>query len=98
MSVLGVILVRKFPAFSRIRTECEKFSPNAGKCGKNADQNNFEYEVSLYSVRMCENAGKIRTRITPNTDSFCAVDVLGYFCGSDHGKGVRNLQKLENLI
>ena len=26
-----------------------------------------------YSVRVRENAGKIRTRITPNTDTFCAV-------------------------
>ena len=40
------------PHFSRIRTEYgaipsteypSVFSPNAGKCGKNADQNNFEY-------------------------------------------------------
>ena len=29
--------------------------------------------ISLYSVRMWENPGKIRTRITPNTDSFYAV-------------------------
>ena len=29
--------------------------------------------ISPYSVRIRENAGKIRTRITPNTDSFYAV-------------------------
>ena len=29
--------------------------------------------ISLYSVRMRENAWKIRTRITPNTDTFYAV-------------------------
>ena len=27
-----------------------KFSPNAGKCGKNADQNNSEYGLFLRSV------------------------------------------------
>ena len=32
-----------------------------------------EYGVSPYSVRMRENAGKMRTRITPNTDTFYAV-------------------------
>ena len=34
---------------------------------------------SPYSVRMRENAGKTRTRITPNTDTFCAVLVIDYF-------------------
>ena len=29
--------------------------------------------ISPYSVRMQENAGKVRTRITPNTDNFYAV-------------------------
>ena len=29
--------------------------------------------VSAYLVQMREDAGKMRTRITPNTDSFCAV-------------------------
>ena len=29
--------------------------------------------ISLYSVRMRENAEKTRTRITPNTDTFWAV-------------------------
>ena len=51
---LGVILVHFFPAFSCIRTEHGEilriFSPNAGKCGKNADQNNSEYEHFLRSV------------------------------------------------
>ena len=31
---------------------------------------------SPYSVRMRENAGKVRTRITPNMDTFYAV--IGY--------------------
>ena len=31
--------------------------------------------ISPYSVRMWENAGKMRTRITPNTDTFYAVEV-----------------------
>ena len=38
VSVFGVILVRIFPAFSRIR-----------KCGKNGDQNNSEYGHFLRS-------------------------------------------------
>ena len=29
--------------------------------------------ISPYSFRMRENAGKVQTRITPNTDSFYAV-------------------------
>ena len=47
MSVLGVILVRIFPAFFRIRTE--------------------------YGEILRENAVKMRTRITPNRDTFYAV-------------------------
>ena len=43
--VCGFILVRIFPAFSR-----NLFSANAGKCGKNADQNNCEYGHFLRSV------------------------------------------------
>ena len=31
--------------------------------------------ISPYSVRMRKNAGKMRTRITPNTDTFYAVVV-----------------------
>ena len=51
MSVFGVILVSIFPAFSRIRTEyLFVFSPNAGKWGKNADQNNSEYGLFLRSA------------------------------------------------
>ena len=44
----GVILVRIFPAFSCIQIEYKDteylsvFSPNVGKCWKNADQNNSE--------------------------------------------------------
>ena len=59
MSLFGVILVRIFPTFSRIRTEYEKmlriqylsvFSQNAGKCVKKEDQNNSEYGHFLRSV------------------------------------------------
>ena len=58
-SVFGVILVRIFPAFSRIRTEYGEI-----------------LRISPYSVRMQENAGKMRTRITPNTDSFYTVVIV----------------------
>ena len=51
-----VILVRIFPVFSCIRTECGEI-----------------LRISPYSVRMRENTGKMRTRITPNTDTFYAV-------------------------
>ena len=34
------------------------------------------FSISPYSVRMWENAGKIRTRITPNTDTFYAVSIF----------------------
>ena len=57
MSVFGVILVRIFPAFSRIRTEygyLSLFSLNAGKCRKNADQNNSEYGHILCSVEVAD--------------------------------------------
>ena len=59
MSVFGVILIRIFPAFSRIRAEygeitrteyISEFSPNVGKCGKNVDQNNSKYKHFLRSV------------------------------------------------
>ena len=35
--------------------------------------------ISLYSVRMWENAGKMWTRITPNTDSLYAVKVIRFY-------------------
>ena len=47
MSVFGVILVRIFPAFSRIRTEYGeilRISPYSVRMRENADQNNSEYE------------------------------------------------------
>ena len=47
MSVFGVILVHIFPAFSHAHLSV--FSPNAGKCGKNGDQNNSEYGNFLRS-------------------------------------------------
>ena len=35
--------------------------------------------ISPYSVRMWENAGKMRTRTTPNTDSFYVVNVTTFY-------------------
>ena len=32
--------------------------------------------ISPYSVQMWENPGKMRTRITPNTDTFYAVQTI----------------------
>ena len=54
MLVFGVIL-GVFPAFSLIRTTyglkyLSVFSTNAGKWGKNADQNNSKYELFLLSA------------------------------------------------
>ena len=74
MSIFGVILVRIFPAFSRIRTEYGeilRISPysvrTAGRCGKNADQNNSEYGHFLRS------------------DSILSVEVLTvFFTSFDH--------------
>ena len=57
-----------FPAFSRIRTEYG----DGVSLGKNANQNNSQQGPFL-SVQMREYAGKMRTRITPNTDTFYAV-------------------------
>ena len=62
MSVIGVILARTLPAFSRIRTEYGEI-----------------LRISPYPVRMRENAGKMRTRITPNTDTFYAEVYEGLF-------------------
>ena len=43
-------MVLIFSAFSHIRTEYgEILSPNARKCGKNADQNNSKYGLVLHS-------------------------------------------------
>ena len=60
-SVFGVILVRIFSGFSRIRTEYGEirspnlFSRNAGKSRKNADQNNSEYGLFLRSGCICHS-------------------------------------------
>ena len=70
MSVFEVVLVRIFPAFSRIRTE---------------------YGEILVSQ---EIAGKLRTRITPNTDTFYAVRVLNILLQSRDNKW----QSLSELI
>ena len=59
MSVFGVILVRIFPAFNRIRTAYGEI-----------------LRISPYSVQMWENVGKMRTRITPNMDTFYAAGQL----------------------
>ena len=40
----------------------------------------FILRISPYSVRMWENAGKMRTRIIPNTDTFYAVCFFSYQC------------------
>ena len=58
VSIFGVILVHIFPAFPRIRTGTEY-----GKI----------QSISPYSVWMWENVGKMRTRITPNIDTFHSV-------------------------
>ena len=65
MSVFGVILVPIFPAFSRISTEY-----GTEGYGLNTER----YRIRPYSVQMRENAGKMRTTITPNTDTFYAVN------------------------
>ena len=52
VSTFGVILVLIFSRSDWIRGDTpylSVFSPNAGKCGKNADQNSSEYGVFLYS-------------------------------------------------
>ena len=43
------------------------FFPHFPAFGLNAER------YAPYSIRMWENAGKMRTRITPNTDSFYVV-------------------------
>ena len=40
--------------------------------------------ISPYSVQMRENAGKMRTRITPNTDSFLRSLYMNIVCISSH--------------
>ena len=60
VSVFRVILVHIFQAFSRIRTEYGEIRRTS---------------ISPYSVQMRENAGKMRTRITLNTDTFHAVTI-----------------------
>ena len=63
-------MVRIFQAFSRIRTRSyfgPLFFPHSPAFGLNTER------YSVYSVRMQENEGKMRTRITPNTDTFYAV-------------------------
>ena len=55
-----------FPAFSRIRTKY-------GEIRSTSPYGVLIRSISLYSVPTRENAGKMRTRITPNMDSFYAV-------------------------
>ena len=62
MSVFGIILVRIFPAFSRIRSEYGEIR-----------------SISPYSLRMGKNVGKMRTRITPNTDTFYPVRLPHFY-------------------
>ena len=47
-----------------------------------------EYGEIPYSIRMRENAGKMRTRITPNTDSFYAVKRQRQFKNTIYGKAI----------
>ena len=71
MSVFGVILVRIFPEYYGIWTEYGEIRRIL--C------------ISPYSVRMRENAGKMRTEITPNTGSFYTVTATSKFvkiCGT----------------
>ena len=84
MSVFGVILIRIFPAFSRIRTEYGQirylsvFSPNAGKYGKNADQINSQYGQFLRSISIiCFAFSKFR--LTPG----CRLQKIFVFCFSE---------------
>ena len=49
VSAFGVILVCIFPAFS-LTSYLPEFSPNVGKCGNDADQNNSKYGHILRSV------------------------------------------------
>ena len=46
--------------------------------------------ISPYSVRMQENAGKMRTRITPNTDSFYVVNMAVIFKKIIHSHYLEN--------
>ena len=47
--VILVLIFSHFPAFG-LNTEIYVFSPNAAKCGKNADQNNSECGHFLRSI------------------------------------------------
>ena len=74
MFVFGVILIHIFPAFSPIWTEYGEiwylsvFSPNAGKCGRNADENNSEYG-HFYAVENCQVKLSIIKFLTERTSS-----------------------------
>ena len=79
MSVFEVILVRIFPALSRVRTEYGEIR-----------------SICPNSVRMRENAEKMWTIITPNTDTFYAVSK----CGREYKKvfrGEESIVRLKNL-
>ena len=52
--------------------------------------------ISQYSVRMRENAGKMRTGITPNTDTFYAVHIMKFQQGSRNS--VRSLPCVRNFF
>ena len=53
--------------------------------------------ISPYLVRMRENAGKMRTRITPNTDSFYGVSHT-YLRLKDALKGLIHFLTTENPL
>ena len=52
--------------------------------------------ISQYSVRMRENAGKMRTGITTNTDTFYAVHIMKFQQGSRNS--VRSLPRVRNFF
>ena len=69
----GVILVDIFPAFSRIRTEYGEILPHFPAFGLNTER----YGVSLRIQSECR---KMRTRTTPNTDTFYVVFMIKKYC------------------
>ena len=82
MSVFGAILVRKFPAFSRIRTEYGEirsvrirshYGPHFSRIFPHLDwiRRDIPY-LSVFSPN-AGKCGKMWTRTTPNTDTFYLV-------------------------
>ena len=58
------------------------FSPNAGKCGKNADQNNSEYGHFLRSGSVCGKIGfyiprDLLTELKAQSQEYC-IEIFHY--------------------